>query len=59
MDESEEAKAAFFSEIPALKSVYTKEELVPYYITDMKSVVCGFDTEPVQLRLQLTLQDFQ
>lgn len=49
MDESEEAKSAFFTEIPALKSTYTREELVPYYITDMKSVVYGFETEPVEL----------
>lgn len=49
MDESEDAKDVFFSEIPSLKSVYTREELVPYYITDMKSIVYGFGTEPVEL----------
>lgn len=49
MDESDEAKQAIFTAIPALKEVYSYEELVPYYITDMKSVVYAFGAEPVVL----------
>lgn len=49
MDESDEAKQAIFEEIPALKKVYSYEELVPYYIADMKSVVYSFGAEPVVL----------
>ena len=49
MDESDEVKRAIFEAIPALKEVYSYEELVPYYITDMNSVVYSFGTEPVVL----------
>lgn len=49
MDESYEAKTAMFETLPALKNVYTYEEMAPYYLTDMKSVVYSFDAEPVVL----------
>lgn len=49
MDESDEAKRAFFEAIPALKEVYSYEELAPYYITDMNSVVYSFSAEPIVL----------
>lgn len=49
MDESREAKQAMFTLLPALRDVYTEEELVPYYITDMQSIVYNFNSEPVIL----------
>ena len=49
IDESDHAKQAIFTEIPALKEVYSYEELVPYYVTDMKSVVYAFGADPVEL----------
>lgn len=49
MDESNEAKHAMFEALPALKDVYSYEEIVPYYITDMKSVVYSFNEEPIIL----------
>lgn len=49
MDESDKAKQAVFEALPALKEVYSYEELAPYYITDMKSVVYSFGEEPVVL----------
>lgn len=49
MDETDDAKQAMFAALPALKEVYSYEELAPYYITDMKSVVYSFDKEPIEL----------
>ncbi len=49
MDESDEAKRAMFDTLPALRDVYSYEELAPYYITDMKSIVYSFGAEPVVL----------
>lgn len=49
MDESDKVKQAIFEAIPELKEVYSYEELVPYYITDMNSVVYAFGAEPVVL----------
>lgn len=49
MDESDAAKQAMFDTLPALKEVYSYEEMAPYYLEDMKSVVYSFDAEPVVL----------
>lgn len=49
MDETDEAKQAMFSTLPALKEVYSYEELVAYYITDMQSIVYSFDSVPIEL----------
>ena len=49
MDESDEAKTAMFETLPALKEVYSYEEMAPYYLTDMKSVVYSFSDVPVEL----------
>lgn len=49
MDESDEAKRVMLEALPDLKKVYSYEELVPYYITDMKSVVYSFDGSPLEL----------
>ena len=49
MDESDEAKTAMFETLPALKEVYSYEEMAPYYLTDMKSVVYSFSDAPVEL----------
>lgn len=49
MDESDEAKRAMFDTLPALRDIYSYEELAPYYIADMKSVVYSFGAEPVIL----------
>lgn len=49
MDESDEAKQAMFDTLPDLKGVYSYEEMAPYYLTDMKSVVYSFDEAPVTL----------
>ena len=49
MDESDEAKKAMFDTLPALKDVYSYEEMAPYYLADMKSVVYSFDAEPITL----------
>lgn len=43
MDETEKAKQAMFETLPELKGVYSFEELVTYYIKDMKSIVYSFD----------------
>lgn len=50
MDESDEMKEVMFNAIPALRDVYSKEELVVYYIADMKATVCSFDAEPITLK---------
>lgn len=49
MDESDAAKQAMFDTLPALKKVYSYEELAPYYLEDMKAVIYSFDAEPVVL----------
>lgn len=49
MDESDAAKTAMFDTLPALKNVYSYEEMAPYYLTDMKSVVYSFTEAPVEL----------
>lgn len=49
MDESKAAKIAMFEMLPALKKVYSYEEMAPYYLTDMKSVVYSFIEEPIEL----------
>lgn len=49
MDETDEMKQAMFDALPELKGVYSYEELVTYYITDMKSVVYSFDAAPIEL----------
>lgn len=49
MDESDEAKQAMFDTLPALRDVYSYEEMAPYYLTDMKAVVYSFTEEPVVL----------
>ncbi len=49
MDESDEMKEVMFNAIPALRDVYSKEELVVYYIADMKGTVYSFDAEPITL----------
>ncbi len=49
MDETDEAKYAMFDTLPALKEVYSHEELAPYYIMDMKSTVYSFGAAPVEL----------
>ncbi len=49
MDETDEKKQAMFAALPELKGVYSYEELVTYYITDMKSIVYSFDAAPMEL----------
>lgn len=49
IDESDEAKQAMFNTLPELKNVYSYEEIAPYYLTDMESVIYSFDTEPIIL----------
>lgn len=49
MDESPEAKQAMFDSLPSLKDVYSYEEIAPYYLADMKSVIYSFDAKPVIL----------
>lgn len=49
MDETDEAKQAMFETLPELKGVYSYEELVTYYITDMQPIVYSFDAAPVEL----------
>lgn len=49
MDKSDGAKQAMFTQLPALKEVYSFEELVPYYLADIKSVVSSFANAPMEL----------
>ncbi len=49
MDETDEMKQVMFDALPDLKSVYTFEELVTYYLTDMKSTIYSFDADPIEL----------
>ena len=49
MDKNYESKQAMFTAIPALKDVYSEEELKVYYIEDMKATVYSFNADPVQL----------
>lgn len=50
MDESDDAKKAMFDTLPALKNVYTYEEIVPYYLADIQSTVFSFDKPPIELK---------
>lgn len=50
MDESDEAKQEMFSQLPALKEVYSFEELAPYYLENMKSVIYSFTNSPLELQ---------
>ncbi|MDO4649404.1 MAG: pyridoxamine 5'-phosphate oxidase family protein [Eubacteriales bacterium] len=49
VDDREELKDAMFEAMPALKNVYTREELIVYYLEDMDAKLCGFGTQPVSL----------
>ncbi|MDD3363342.1 MAG: hypothetical protein PHW34_16975 [Hespellia sp.] len=49
MDDTEKAKQKMFETLPALKEVYSFEELVPYYITGMQSIIYSFNADPVEL----------
>lgn len=49
MDETDEMKQVMFDALPDLKSVYTVEELVTYYLEDMKSTIYSFDADPIEL----------
>lgn len=49
MDETDEMKQVMFDALPDLKSVYTFEELVTYYLEDMKSTIYSFDADPIEL----------
>lgn len=49
VDKDEEVIEAMLEAIPALKDVYSREEIEVYYIEDMKATVYSFNAEPVVL----------
>ncbi|SDN27349.1 pyridoxamine 5'-phosphate oxidase family protein [Lachnospira pectinoschiza] len=49
MDEDDELKNAMFEAHPALKNVYTFEELIVYHLDNMDAKVYSFTEKPVTL----------
>ncbi len=48
-DESPEMKQEMFDQLPALKPVYTFEELVTYFLEDMKATINKSGEAPIEL----------